>query len=44
MQQHVMLQRRPLRTLARIAPRRLRSSHAALMRGGETGLRALLER
>ncbi|MFC7431949.1 MULTISPECIES: SRPBCC family protein [unclassified Agrococcus] len=43
MQQHVMLQRRALRTLARVAPRRLQASHAALMRAGETGLRALLE-
>ncbi|GAA2175815.1 hypothetical protein GCM10009846_27160 [Agrococcus versicolor] len=42
MQQHVMLQRRSLRALVRVAPRRLRSSHAALMRAGEAGLRSLL--
>ncbi len=42
MQQHLMLQRRSLRTLGRVAPAWLRTSHGALMRSGEAGLRALL--
>lgn len=44
LQQHVMLQRRSLRAIARVATRWLRASHAAVMRSGEAGLRALLER
>lgn len=43
-QQHVILQRRSLQAIARVATRRLRANHAAVMRSGEAGLRALLER
>lgn len=42
-QQHVILQRRSLQAIARVAPRRLRANHDAVMRSGEAGLRALLE-
>ena len=41
-QQHVMVRRRSLRTLASIAPGRLRANHAAVMRAGEAGLTAHL--
>ncbi|SDH46949.1 SRPBCC family protein [Agrococcus jejuensis] len=43
-QQHVILQRRSLQAIARVATRRLRANHDAVMRSGEAGLRALLER
>lgn len=42
-QQHVILQRRSLRAIARVATGRLRANHDAVMRAGEAGLRALLE-
>lgn len=43
-QQHVILRRRSLQAIARVAAGRLRANHAAVMRAGEAGLRALLER
>ncbi|QCR20353.1 hypothetical protein [Agrococcus sp. SGAir0287] len=44
LQQHVLLRRGALRALARIAPRRLRTDHAAVMRAGEAGLVAHIAR
>ena len=43
-QQHVILRRRALRLLVPVLRGRLRANHAAVMREGEAGLRALLER
>lgn len=43
-QQHVVVRRRSLQAVARVARRRLRANHDAVMRSGEAGLRALLER
>ena len=43
-QQHVIVRRCSLVVIARFAARSLRANHEAVMRSGERGLRALLER